>query len=101
MRSMTVAAAWLCAASLCGCTTSDKIASSITITPSGSSGPIQVNGPTEFTAVLVNVSGDVTWTVSAGTLSPSTGLHVTFTPPPGNATATLNASIERLQDSVM
>ena len=101
MRSMIVAAAWLCAASLCGCSSSDKIAPSITITPAGSAGTIQVDGPTEFTAVLVNVSGDVTWTVSAGTLSTSTGLHVTYTPPPGNATATLNASIERLQDSVM
>src|SRR5262245_39109085 len=99
MRSMTVAA-WLFGASLCGCGSNDKLPSSITITPSGTAGMVQVSGPTAFSAELVNVGGEVTWTASAGTVAPTSGLHVTYTPPPGNATASLNASVDRLQDSV-
>lgn len=99
MRSL-IAAALLCGASLYGCGSSDDVAPSITITPSGTSGMVQVTAPTDFTAQLVNVTGDVTWTTTAGTVAPTTGLHVTYTPPPGSTTATLTASVERLQAKV-
>jgi penicillin amidase len=100
MRSLIVAAACLSGASLFGCDSSDKIAPSITITPSATSGSLAVTGPTDFTAQLVNISGDVAWSVTAGTVSPATGLHVTYTPPPGSATAMLTATIDRLQATV-
>src|SRR2546430_6627889 len=97
MRSILVAAALLVGASLAGCSSSDDAAPSITLTPSGT---VQVSGPTEFTATLVNVSGDVAWTVDKGALSSTSGLHVTYTPPQGSSMATLNASIAGMQVSV-
>jgi penicillin amidase len=96
MRPMIVAAC-LVAASLCGCTTSNP-SPSLTITPSEVSSPI--SQPTVFTAVLVNSTDDVTWTVSAGTLSSSSGLHVTYAPPLGAAMATLTAKAGSLTATV-
>lgn len=99
MRSTIIAAAWLFGASLCGCgSSSEGAAPSITITPAGT---VEVSGPTEFSAELVNVSGEVTWMVSAGTVAPTTGLHVTYTPPPGTTmNAQLDASVAGLHASV-
>jgi penicillin G amidase len=100
MRLLIVAAACLSAASLSSCDSSDKIAPSITITPSGTGGSVAVSGPTDFAAAVVNTTGEVSWAVTAGTVSPTTGLHVLYTPPPGNATATITASVDRVQAMV-
>lgn len=102
MRSIFVAAAWVLAGSLCGCGSTSNGSPELIITPSGTAGMVQVTGPTEFTAELVNITGDamVSWTVTGGTVSPATGLHVTFTPPPGSAMVSLTAVTGRLSTSV-
>ncbi|HSR97860.1 MAG TPA: penicillin acylase family protein, partial [Kofleriaceae bacterium] len=96
MRSLIFAIAGaLVSFSACG--TTDP-APSLTITPSGS--PLQIAGPTGFSAVLVNTSAEVTWTASSGSLSSDKGLHVVFTPPPGNGTASVSARAGDLMASV-
>jgi penicillin amidase len=73
----------------------------LTITPSGQGGAVTVSGPTEFTAVLVNSTDAVAWTVSGGgTLSSTAGLHVTYVPPAGAATAMLTAAAAGIKASV-
>jgi len=100
MRSFIVAAAWLCGASLCGCASTDSTAPSLIITPAGASGTVQINGPTEFSAQLVNSTAEVAWTVTGGTVTPDRGLHVTFTPPPGTTTGSIMATAGGLSASV-
>ena len=74
---------------------------SLTITPSGTNGTLQIHGPTEFTAVLVNGSGDITWSVTGGgKLSATSGSHVLFSPPGGSAKQTLSASAAGASASV-
>jgi penicillin amidase len=90
MRSLIVATCGL-GALFCGCGTTNP-GPELSITPSGMGAAVQVNGPTEFSAVLVNSSADVTWSVTGGNLSSTTGLHVVYTPPPGTATASLTAT---------
>jgi penicillin amidase len=72
---------------------------SLTITPSALSSPI--TDPTVFTAVLVNSTDDVTWTVTGdGTLSNTSGLHVTYAPKFGGGMATLTATTGKLTATV-
>jgi penicillin amidase len=74
--------------------------------PASLTGPI--SEPTVFTAVLVNSSDPVTWTLTdgmaasgaRGALSGTTGLHVTYVPPLGTATATLTATAGTLTATV-
>lgn len=94
MRSLIVATALL-GALFCGCSTSNP-AAELTITPSGTAGALQITGPTQFTATLVNSTADVTWTVTGGELSSESGLHVVYTPPPGSATTSLTAKAGNL-----
>ena len=91
MRSSPiVAVALLFAGSLGGCSGSAAQPPSLTITPSNLSSPI--TGPTVFTAVLVNSTDEVTWTATGGTLSDTSGFHVTFAPPLGTGMGTLTAT---------
>ena len=102
MRSLIVAAAWLFGASLGGCgSTSSGTTPALTIIPSGTSGTVTIVAPTDFTAQLVGSSADVTWTVTGGTLTTMTGLHVVYVPPPGTAMGTLTATAGSLTASVM
>jgi len=65
------------------------------------SGTVQVTGPTDFTAQLVNSSEEVTWSVTGtGTVSSSTGLHTSYIPPLGTAMATLTATAGGLTATV-
>ena len=62
------------------------------------------DGPLSLIATLSNTSGDVSWTLSPslGTLSSSTGLEITYTPPAtvaATTTVTLTASLGNLSDS--
>ncbi|HEY5950533.1 MAG TPA: penicillin acylase family protein [Kofleriaceae bacterium] len=76
----------------------DNPGPALSITPSGT---VEISGPTEFTAVLANTTADVTWSVEGGgTLSNTTGLHVTYVPPAGTSTAMLKASAADLSDEV-
>ena len=66
---------------------------SLRISPSGTNGKVQISEPTEFSAVLVNGSGAITWSLTGGgTLSATTGTKVLFSPPLGTATETLTAT---------
>jgi hypothetical protein len=86
MRSLIFATA--CAVGLlCGCGTKSP-GPDLTVTPGG---PLQITGPTAFTAELTNSDAEVTWTVTGGALSSESGLHVVYTPPLGTAAATLTA----------
>src|SRR4029079_4955991 len=83
--------------SFSACSTTDPPAE-LSITPSGS--PLQITGPTQLTAVLVNTSAEVTWSASSGTLSSESGLHAVFTPPPGTGTESVTARAGELMASV-
>ncbi len=97
MRSTIVAACVF----LAGCGQSNP-GPALTINPSGSGGAVQVTGPTDFAADLVNSTDDVMWTVTGGgTLSTAAGLHVVYVPSAGTATATLTATAGSLTASVM
>src|SRR5262249_16989089 len=62
---------------------------------------VEITGPTAFDAELVNSTADVTWAVEGGgTLSSSTGLHVSYTPPLGTVSTTLTATAGDLKASV-
>jgi len=107
MRSLIVATACCLTASLFGCGSgSSSSAPSLTITPSPLTAPI--TEPTVFTAVQVNNSDEVSWTLtggaaannSMGALSSTKGFHVTYAPPLGTATATLTATAGPLTASV-
>jgi penicillin amidase len=92
MRSRIVAAAFVLGASLGGCGQTNP-GPGLTISPSGTAGTVQVTGPTEFTAELVNSTAAVTWAVDGGgTISSTTGLHVSYVPPLGTVTGTLTAT---------
>jgi len=97
MRALVIAFAWVAATSLAGCGQTNS-AATLTITPSGT---VTVTGPTEFTAELVNSTAAVTWSVAGGaTLSSTSGLHVSYVPPPGTVTGTLTATAGDLTASV-
>lgn len=99
MRSLSlVAVAWVFEALLCGCGDTSASGPSLTITPPALSSPI--TQPTVFTAVLVNSTDEVSWTVTGGTLSNTSGLHVTYAPPMGAAMGTLTATAGKLTASV-
>jgi penicillin amidase len=90
MRSRLVAAAFVLGAA-CGCGQPNP-GPALRISPSGTSGTVQITGPTEFSAELVNSTAEVTWAVTGGgTLSSTTGLHVSYRPPLGTVTGTLTA----------
>jgi penicillin G amidase len=76
-----------------GCSHPPNPGPQLTIEP-GSSGAIAITGPTNFTAVLLNSNAEVTWSVTngPGLISSNKGLHVVFTPAPGNTAATLTAA---------
>src|SRR5215470_13927831 len=102
MRSFFVAAAWLSGTWLCGCgSASNGVTPSLIITPSGTSGTVAITGPTDFTAQVVGSTADVAWTVTGGTLTATSGLHVVYVPPPGTAMGTLTATAGNLTASVM
>jgi penicillin amidase len=61
---------------------------------------IAITGPTDFSAVMSNVTGDVTWTATGGTLSNTTGLHVVYVPPLGAGMGMLTAAAGGLSASV-
>ena len=100
MRSILVAAACVLGASSWGCSQTNP-GPAISITPSGTAGVVQVAGPTAFTAELVNTTAEVTWTVEGGgTLSGTTGLHVSYVPPLGTVTGKLTATAGGVKASV-
>jgi penicillin G amidase len=104
MRSILVAAACVLGASSWGwgwgCSQTNP-GPAISISPSGTAGIVQVAGPTAFTAELVNTTAEVTWTVEGGgTLSGTTGLHVSYVPPLGTVTGTLTATAGGVKASV-
>jgi penicillin amidase len=73
----------------------------LSIEPSGTDGKLQITGPTEFTATLVNGSGTISWSVTGGgALSATEGPSVRFTPPLGTATETLTATADGASVSV-
>jgi penicillin amidase len=94
---------------LAACGGSDP-APSLTITssattPSNLDGAVEITAPTVFTAVLVNSTDPVSWTLApgtggTGTLSAMTGIHTAYSPPPGAAKATLTATAGPLTASV-
>ena len=99
MRSLSlVAVAWVLEASLCGCGDTSEGGPSLTITPSAMTSPI--TQPTVFSAVLVGSTDEVTWTVTGGTLSNTSGLHVTYAPPLAAAMGTLTATAGKLTATV-
>jgi penicillin amidase len=101
MRSLIVAAAWLSGTLLCGCgSTSSGVTPSLTITPSGNAGTVAISGPTDFTAQVVGSTADVAWTVTGGTLTATSGLHVVYLPPLGTAAGMLTATAGNLTASV-
>ncbi|MEO8550455.1 MAG: penicillin acylase family protein, partial [Kofleriaceae bacterium] len=87
-----------------GCSHPDNPEPSLTITPSDPSGTVAISRPTSFSAVIENTTKEeqVTWTIEGGgTISGATGLHVVYSPPPGNAEATLTAeTADHLKASV-
>jgi penicillin amidase len=86
---------------LLGSCSQDNPGPRLTISPSGNAGSVQITGPTEFTAELVNSTAGVSWTASAGaTLSASNGLHVVYSPPLGSSTGTLTATAAGLTATV-
>ena len=92
MRSTIVAAVCMLAATLAACS-QDNPGPALSINPAGTGGTVAVTGPTDFAAVLVNTTDDVTWSVTGGgKISATMGLHVVYTPPTGTATATLTAT---------
>jgi len=100
MRSLSlVAVAWVFEALVGGCgDTSSGSAPSLTITPAALSSPI--TQPTVFSAVLVNSTDEVTWSVTGGTLSNTKGLHVTYAPPMNAAMGSLTATAGTLTATV-
>jgi hypothetical protein len=90
----------LFALAACVDTTKPSTPASLTLTPStlsASAGSAAI----PFKAVLENTTGEVSWTLSPnlGTLSSSTGLDITYTPPatlPAATTVTLTASLGNL-----
>lgn len=92
--SLIVAIALLFEGSLGGCSGSAAQQPALTIMPSDLSSPI--TQPTVFSAVLVNSTDEVTWTVTGGTLSNTSGLHVTYMPPLGSGMGTLTATAGKL-----
>ncbi len=99
MRSLIVAAGCLVGAFGFGCGGTDP-GPTLSITPSGMAGSLAIAGPTEFSAVLVNSSADVSWTVTGGTLSSTAGLHVVYTPPLGTGTGSVTATAGGMTASV-
>ncbi|MCA9839708.1 MAG: Ig-like domain-containing protein [Trueperaceae bacterium] len=85
------------------CTTVSKQAPSLSVSPSAVN--LQAGDPsTTFKVTLKNSTGDVSWTLSPelGTLSSTTGLEVSYTPPltvEDVSTLTLTASLGNLSDS--
>ena len=85
-----IALACLVGVVLGACSSSSSPDPALRIVPSGM---VTVTGPTTFSAELVNLSGEVTWSVAGGgTVSSMTGLRVIYAPPPGTGTATLTAT---------
>jgi penicillin amidase len=97
MRSLFVVAGCFLGVVFCGCGDSDP-SPSLTLSPSQVDAPI--TAPTEFSAVLVNSTDEVKWAVTGGTLSATAGLHVTYTPPPGNGTGSITATAGKLTATV-
>lgn len=92
MRLTIVTATCALGAFAAACST-DNPGPALTITPGGGSGALAVSGPTDFAAVLVNSSADITWSLAgSGSISSATGLHTVFQPVPGTAAATLTAT---------
>ncbi len=84
----------------CSTSTSNGGTVAVTITPSGPVTAAPGGNSTGFTARTYNTSNNVTWSLSpatgAGTISPTTGRSVVYTPPAaiGSATSvTLTASV--------
>src|SRR3569623_1614179 len=85
----------LVVALVAGCSHPDNPDRTLTISPSDPSGTVSITGATDFSAVIEHTTAQepVTWTLAGGgSFSPSTGLHVVYTPPPGPAPATLPAA---------
>ena len=61
MRLRVVAAIWLLGM-VVGCDQTNP-GPALTISPSGTSGTVQITRSTEFTAVLLNSTAEVTWSV--------------------------------------
>ena len=101
MRSRVVAVVCVLGAVLAGCSSDPDRPPSLTISPSGTAGMVSVSGPTDFTAILVNSTDPVAWTITGGgTLSTPSGLHTVFAPPTGTASETLTATAGSLTASV-
>ena len=100
MRSTIVAAACVLGMVFLGCGETNP-GPALSISPAGMAGSVQVSGPTQFTAELVNSTAEVTWSITGGgTISSTTGYHVTYAPPLGTTSATLTAAAGGMTASV-
>lgn len=85
---------------LVGCGDAATTSTSLSVTPTSST-ITAGTAPVTFKATLTNMSGEVSWTLSPnlGTLSSTTGLEITYTPPatlPTPTVVTLTASLGNL-----
>jgi penicillin amidase len=94
MRAWSLSMSVVAVVVLAGCGSSDGDKASVTISPAG---PLEVTGPTTFSATLAHAGGPVSWALAGpGSLSAATGPSVVYTPPasPGfGKVATLTATI--------
>ncbi len=100
MRARSVAAAFVIA--VLGACGGSNNGPSLTITPTGSGGPLEVTSPTDFKATLANSDAPIAWSITGGgSISEMAGDHTVFVPPTGTATETLTATAGGLTASVM
>lgn len=78
-----------------GCSHAPNPGPALAIVP-GSSGAIEISGPTRFSAIADNTRAEVRWSLGdgAGTLSSTSGYQVVYTPPPGRTQVTLIAATD-------
>lgn len=90
-----ILACFVLAAAVAGCAHDPNPSPTLTITPDGD--PLTIDRATDFSAIIANTprADTVTWSLTGpGAISPATGFHTVYTPPPGtaSATATLTAT---------
>src|SRR5450755_255014 len=90
-----------------GCTSTTNGTATIVITPAGPVTAVAGGAPVGFSATTTNTSDVINWTMSpaagAGTLSPSVGRSVFYTPPAtaggSTTTVTLTATVAGVSSS--
>ncbi len=101
---MRCAVAAACLIGVLGIGCEDNPDPTLTISPSNPGGAVEITAPTQFTATIARSTDEVTvvWSLEGGgTLSNTSGYHVTYSPPPGTGTATLIATAGDLTAQVV